>query len=64
MERIVCPKCGEQIASTARVRGMIVYCPEKEICGQCSCGEKYNIRLSFFNSLILSVPRTQNVLAC
>lgn len=57
MERIVCPNCGEQIASVARVKEMIAYC--KEFFSQCSCGQKYHIKLSFSGSAILSFPERQ-----
>jgi hypothetical protein len=61
-ERILCPHCGEQIGSLARIRNMIAHC--KEFYGQCSCGQKYTIKLSFANTTVLSFPDSQIEIAC
>ncbi|NIO04913.1 MAG: hypothetical protein GTN74_09940 [Proteobacteria bacterium] len=54
IERIMCPNCGEEIASMGRVQELIAYC--KEFFGQCSCGQKYHIALSLSGGAILSFP--------
>ncbi len=57
IESIVCPNCGEQISTAARVEEMIAYC--KDFFGQCSCGQKYHIGLSYSGNAILSLPDRQ-----
>jgi len=57
IESVVCPNCGEQISSVARVNEMIAYC--KDFFGQCSCGQKYHIGLSYSGNAILSLPDRQ-----
>jgi hypothetical protein len=61
-DRIVCPHCGEQIGSLARIKDMIAYC--KEFYGQCRCGQKYTIKLSLSNTTVLSFPDRQIDIAC
>jgi len=60
--RIVCPSCGEEIASVARIRDMIPYC--KEFLGRCNCGLRYEIRVSSYGSASLSFPDKQIELIC
>ncbi len=62
LERIGCPNCGEQITSVQRVKEMINYC--KEYRGQCSCGQKYNFRLSLPQNVVLSFPDRQVEIVC
>jgi len=62
MEQIVCPNCGEPIASILRVKEIIGYC--KEFWGQCSCGQKYNFRVSLLNEVVLSFPDRQVEIVC
>jgi hypothetical protein len=64
MERVLCPRSGEPITSVEEVRDMIGYYPEKVFQSQCRCGQKYNIRISFLSSLILSFPDRPTVLIC
>lgn len=61
-DRILCPHCGEQIGSLTRIRNMIAHC--KQFYGQCSCGQKYTIKLSFANTAVLSFPDSQIEIAC
>ena len=63
MEQLVCPRCGEPIGSMARIGRVIEACPEREISGQCTCGEKYSVRRSLYG-IILSFPNRQMSLAC
>ncbi len=62
MEQILCPNCAEPIGSTARIRSIIAYC--KEILGQCRCGVKYTIKLSFSNEAVLSLSNRPLELIC
>jgi hypothetical protein len=62
MEQIVCPNCGGPIASVQRLKEIIDFC--KEFWGQCSCGEKYNLRLSVTGSVVLSFPDRQVDVVC
>jgi len=62
MGQIVCPNCGEQIASVDRIRAMTAYC--KEFLGQCSCGLGYQIRISSYGSASLCFPDRQIELVC
>jgi hypothetical protein len=62
LELIGCPNCGEQITSVQRVKEMIKYC--KEYRGQCSCGQKYNFRLSLPQNVVLSFPDRQVEIVC
>jgi len=64
MEQILCPKCGELITRVARAKGVMAYYPKKELSGQCTCGQKYSIKLSSLNSLIISFPDRETVSAC
>ena len=57
MEQLVCPNCGEPIASVERLKEIIVYC--KEFWGQCTCGQKYSLRLSLHDTVVLSFPDRQ-----
>ena len=57
VEQIVCPNCGEPIASLPRVKELIDFC--KEFWGQCSCGQKYNLRASPPDGVVLSFVDTQ-----
>jgi len=56
-EQIMCPNCGAQIASIRRVQELIAYC--KEFFGQCNCGQKYHIVLSFTGGAVISFPDRQ-----
>lgn len=60
MEQIVCPSCGEPIASLQRLKEIVSFC--KEFWGQCSCGQKYNLRLSMPDGVVLSFPDKQVVI--
>jgi len=62
MGQIVCPNCGEKIASVAKIKDMISYC--KEFLGQCSCGQRYDIRISSSSTASLSFPDRQIDLIC
>ncbi len=62
MGQILCPNCGTQIASVAKIRDMIDYCTE--FLGQCRCGEMYSIRIASFGSASLSFPDKQIELIC
>ena len=62
MGQIVCPNCGEKIASVAKIKDMINYC--KEFLGQCSCGQRYEIRISSSSTASLSFPDRQIDLIC
>jgi len=64
MERIVCPKCGEEIGTVGVLRAMAASQAEQEFWGYCGCKQKYRIRLSFLNSLILSFPDRNTVMLC
>lgn len=60
--RVVCPNCGEPIGSVDKIRAMIAYC--KEFLGQCSCGLRYDIRVSSYGGASLSFPEKQIELVC
>jgi len=62
MEQILCPNCGERITSVGRVRDMVSYC--KEFWGQCSCGQRYNLRLSCPDNVVLTFPDRQEEIVC
>jgi len=64
VERIVCPKCGEEIGTVGVFRAMAASQAEQELWGCCGCKQKYRIRLSFLNSLILSFPDRNTVMLC
>jgi len=57
MEQIVCPNCGEWITSVQRLKGIIDFC--KEFWGQCRCGQKYRLRASGSEGVVLSFPDRQ-----
>lgn len=61
-DRIMCPTCGDQIASVARVKDMITYC--KEFLGQCACGERYEIKLYSSDNAVLYFPDKEMELIC
>ncbi len=63
MEQLVCPKCGEPMGNMAGIRGILHSCPNRELQGQCSCGEKYVLRLSLYG-VVISFPDRQVSLAC
>jgi hypothetical protein len=53
LDQITCPNCGEMVASADRVEGIMKYC--EEMLGQCSCGQRYIIRVVFSNIAIFSL---------
>jgi hypothetical protein len=52
-DQITCPNCGELVASADRVENIIKHCEEMH--GQCSCGQRYIIRVVFSNIQIFSL---------
>ena len=59
MDQILCPACGKQIATVSRLKEIVSYC--KIFWGQCGCGLKYKVELSFANGLVLSFPENHTV---
>jgi hypothetical protein len=57
MKKVVCPNCGESIGREQRLKAVIDFC--KESWGQCSCGQKYHVRLSTAGTLVLSFLEKQ-----
>lgn len=57
MKQLVCPNCGEPIGTVERLKEIVDFC--KEFRGQCSCGQKYDLRLSATGSVVLSFPNRQ-----
>jgi DNA-binding NtrC family response regulator len=64
MKQIACPRCGEQIMSSEKAKGVIAYCPKKEVVGRCACGQEYSIRRSFPYRVIICFPGRQTKLVC
>ena len=62
MEQILCPNCGEPIASLPKIKGIIGFC--KEFWDQCSCGQRYQFKLSDPNTVVLSFPDRQLEIVC
>lgn len=62
MGQIVCPNCGEPIGSVDKIKAMIAYC--KEFLGRCSCGLRYDIRISSYGSASLTFPDKDIELVC
>ncbi len=62
MEKVVCPNCGEPIASIERVKEIITFC--KEFWDQCICGQKYNFRLSSPGTVVISFTDRQVEIVC
>ncbi|MBW2057106.1 MAG: PilZ domain-containing protein [Deltaproteobacteria bacterium] len=60
--QIMCPNCGEAIGSVGTIKAMIAYC--KEFLGQCSCGLKYDIRISSRGRANISFPARRIELIC
>jgi hypothetical protein len=62
MEQVICPKCGEPIASVRRLKEITGFC--KEFWGRCTCGLKYHIILSMADTVVLSFPDTRQEIVC
>lgn len=62
MGHIVCPNCGRQIASLAKIKDMANYC--KEFSSLCGCGQRFEIRASSSGSANLSFPDKHIELIC
>ena len=61
-EKILCPRCGDQITSVSRVKDIIDYC--QEFRGQCGCGQRYSFKPSFLDGVTLSFPDRQVEIVC
>ncbi|MBW2123900.1 MAG: hypothetical protein JRH07_18945 [Deltaproteobacteria bacterium] len=64
MERIVCPRCGREIARVGLMEAMLASAGRKELRGLCRCSEKYIVRFSFLKGLIFLFPDRHTVLLC
>jgi len=62
MGHIVCPNCGKQLASLAKIKDMANYC--REFFSLCACGQRFEIRISSSGSANLSFPDKQIELIC
>jgi hypothetical protein len=56
-EKVACPTCGEPIARIGRLKEITLFC--KEFWGQCSCGQRYHLKLAEGDILVLSFPEKQ-----
>ncbi|NIO03127.1 MAG: hypothetical protein GTN74_00540 [Proteobacteria bacterium] len=62
MGKIVCPNCGKQLASLTKIKGMANYC--QEFFSLCTCGQRFEIRISSSGNTNLFFPDKKIELIC
>ncbi len=60
--QIVCPNCGEQVESVARVKQVTTY--YKGFRDHCSCGQRYEAKPHSSDRMILSFPDREVEIIC
>jgi hypothetical protein len=62
MGRIICPGCGGQIETVARVKEVVAR--YKEFWDQCVCGQRYEVKAYHLDEVVLSFPDKQIEILC
>jgi RNase P subunit RPR2 len=64
VEQLVCVKCGEPLGRMSGIREAIESNPKLELLSQCSCGQKYKLRLLTSDPMVLSFSEGKVEVMC